>query len=153
MHAVSLTPHARCMSCHWHRMQNKIFEQLQKVKIICKTAMQCQKNWKCMRCQWHRKLWHRMHNRRTIRTALAAFKGNIYQNIYVPELSYKIMFPHCPKKYLNLEVLPNNKFSYVFMRCHWIRMHDFSVRISIISRRIRSRIQKGVSLGSIVWWK
>jgi hypothetical protein len=30
-----------------------------------------------------------LHDRRTIRTALAAFKGNIYKkNIYVPEVSY-----------------------------------------------------------------
>jgi hypothetical protein len=36
------------------------------------------------------KIWRRMHDRRTIRTALAAFKGNIYQKhtVYVPELSY-----------------------------------------------------------------
>jgi hypothetical protein len=42
-----------------------------------------------------------MHNRLTIRTVLAAFKGNIYQKhtgiLYIPELSY-----HTPKKYLNL---------------------------------------------------
>jgi hypothetical protein len=31
------------------------------------------------------------------------------------------------------------------MRCHWHRMHDFCVRKSIISRRIRSRIQKAFS--------
>jgi hypothetical protein len=31
------------------------------------------------------------------------------------------------------------------MRCHWHHMHDFCVRKSIISRRIRSRIQKGFS--------
>jgi hypothetical protein len=35
-----------------------------------------QKNQKCMRCQLHR-----MHNRRTIWSALTAFKGNIYQYI------------------------------------------------------------------------
>jgi hypothetical protein len=41
-----------------------------------------------------------MHDRRTIRTTLAAFKGNIYQK-------------HCPtppfKKYINLKGLPNKK--------------------------------------------
>jgi hypothetical protein len=85
--------------------------------------------------------------------ALAAFKGNIYQisNIYVPELSFPTT-----KKYLNLKGLSNNKFS--CMRCHWHRMHDFCVRKSIISRRIRSKIQKGFSPwirgpGGILWWK
>jgi hypothetical protein len=38
--------------------------------------MVCKQNLKCM------------HDRRTIRTALAAFKGNIYQKYNVPELSY-----------------------------------------------------------------
>jgi hypothetical protein len=33
------------------------------------------------------------------------------------------------------------------MRCHCFRMHDFRVRKSIISRRIRSRIQKGLLRG------
>jgi hypothetical protein len=23
MHVVSMTPHVRCMRCHWHRMQNE----------------------------------------------------------------------------------------------------------------------------------
>jgi sialic acid synthase SpsE len=54
-----------------------------------------------------------MHDRRTIRTALAAFKGNIYQKhiLYVPELSYPT-----PKKYINLKGLNNKKLS--CMRCH-----------------------------------
>jgi hypothetical protein len=60
-------------------------------------------------------------------------KGISTKNIYVPE------YP-TTKKYLNLKGLPNTKFS--CMRCHWHRMHDFCVRKSIISRRIRSRIQK-----------
>jgi hypothetical protein len=46
-----------------------MFEQLRKVKLIGETALL-------------------MHNGRTIRAALAAFKGNIYKNIYVHELSY-----------------------------------------------------------------
>jgi hypothetical protein len=41
-----------------------------------------------------------MHNRRTIRTAQAAFKGNIY----VPELSYPTL-----KIYRNLKRQPNKK--------------------------------------------
>jgi hypothetical protein len=80
-----------------------------------------------------------MHDRRTIRTALAAFKGNICHKTY--------MFPNRPspplKKYLNLKGLPNKKCS--CMKCHWHRMHDYCVRKSIISRRTLSRIQKGVS--------
>jgi hypothetical protein len=50
MHAVSMTPHARCMRCHWYRMHN--------VCGVIDTAC---------------KIWHRMHDRRTILTALAAF--------------------------------------------------------------------------------
>jgi hypothetical protein len=46
-----------------------------------------------------------MHNQRTIRAALAASKGNIYQKTY--------MFPNCPtpplQKHLNLKGLPNKK--------------------------------------------
>jgi hypothetical protein len=44
------------------------------------------------------------------------------------------------------------------MPCQWHRMHDFCVRKLIISRRIRSRIQKRFSPWirgpwGIVWWK
>jgi hypothetical protein len=129
MHSVSMTPHALCMRCHWHRINGACG--------VIDTAC---------------KIWHRLHDRRTIRTALAAFKRNIYQkHIHVPELSYPTI-----KKYINLKGLPNKKCS--CMRCHWHRMHDFRVRKSIISRRIRSRIQKGFSPwisgpGGIVWWK
>jgi hypothetical protein len=52
---------------------------IQKVKIICKTAMVCKKL-----------KMHRMHDRRTIRTALAAFKGNIYQK----HICSRIGLPH-----------------------------------------------------------
>jgi hypothetical protein len=60
------------------------------------------------------------------------------------------------QKYRNLKGLPNKTFSCI--RCHWYRMHDFCARKPIISRRIRSRIQKGFrpwirGPGSIVWWK
>jgi hypothetical protein len=152
MHAVSLTPHARCMRCHWYRMHgacgvidtactvhavsltphahvyaesliphawcmrypwHRMHKKLRKLKIIRKTAMVCKKIKNacsvndtastvhvCLRCHWHRmhgacgindiacKIWHRLHFRRTIRNAVTVFKGNIYQNIYVPELSY-----------------------------------------------------------------
>jgi hypothetical protein len=80
-------------------MHTKIFEQLQKVKIICKTAMVCKKlkmhavsmtpacTVHAVSMTAHAK--YRMHDRRTIRMAMTAFKGNIYQkHIYVPELSY-----------------------------------------------------------------
>jgi hypothetical protein len=55
-----------------------------------------------------------MNDRRTIRTALAAFNGNIYQKHYVPELSYTPPL----KEYIKACML------------------DFCVRKSIISRRI-----------------
>jgi hypothetical protein len=133
-----------CMQCHWHLMHNKIFEQLRKVKIICKTVMLWKK---CMKRQWHRmhgacgvidtacKIWHRMDYRRTIRTALAAFKGNIYQKA---ELSYPT-----PKKYINLKGLPSKKFS--CMRRRWYRMHDFCCRKSIIFRQIRREFKKALA--------
>jgi hypothetical protein len=137
------------MRCHWHRMQKKFFGQLQKVKIICKTAMVCKKiKNACGVIDTASKIWHRMHDRRTIRTALA---GNIYQK----HLCSRIVLP-TTKKYINLKGLPNKKFS--CMRCHWHRMHDFYVRKSIKSQRIRSRIKKGFSPwirgpGGIIWWK
>jgi hypothetical protein len=96
--ASGCTVHAVSLNC----LQNKIYEQLQKVKIICKTAML----WK--KC----KIWHRMQNRWTIRAALVAFKGNIYQKQNVSELSYPPL-----QKYRNLMGLPNTKCS--SMRCHW----------------------------------
>jgi hypothetical protein len=78
-------------------------------------------------------------------------KGLSINNIFVPVFSYPPL-----KKYINLKGLPNKKFSY--MRFHWHSMHDFCVRKSIISRRIRNRIKKGFSPwirgpGGIVWWK
>jgi hypothetical protein len=127
MHVVSMIPHARCMRYHWHRMHGAYG--------VIDTAC---------------KIWHRMHDRRKLRMALAAFKGNIYKKTY--------MFPNCPtpplNKFINLKGLPNNNFSCIW--CHWHRMHDFCVRKSIISRRNWSRIQKGFSPwirgpGGIVW--
>jgi hypothetical protein len=126
--------------------------------------MVCKKNLKCMRCQWHPvhgaygvidtacKIWHRMHDRQTIRTALAVFKGSIYQK----HICSRIVLPQPLKKYINLKGLPNKKC--LWLRCHWHRIYDFCVRKSIISRLIRSRIQKGFSSwirgpGGIVRWK
>jgi hypothetical protein len=43
VHAVSLTPDAWCMQCQWHHVHKIFFEQLQKVKIICTTALVCKK--------------------------------------------------------------------------------------------------------------
>jgi hypothetical protein len=119
MYAVSLTPNARCMRYYWYRMH----EACGVIDTLCK-------------------IWHRMHDRWTIRTALAAFKGNIYQK----HICSRIVLPHHQKKYINLKGLPNKKCS--CMRCHWNRIHDFSVRKSIISRRIRSRIQKARESGA-----
>jgi hypothetical protein len=128
------------MLCHWHRMHNKIFEQLRWVKIICKTTMLCKKmhavsmtlHSRCIWGHWHHmhgacgvidpasKIWHHMHDWRTIRTILAALPL---------------------KKYINFKRLPDKKFS--CMRFHWHLMIDFCVQKSILSQQIRSRIQKG----------
>jgi hypothetical protein len=83
VHALSLTPHAWCMHCHWHRMHNKFFVQLQKVKIICKTAMVCKKiknacgviDTACTIDERFGRPWQTL-------------KGISIKNIYVPELSY-----------------------------------------------------------------
>jgi hypothetical protein len=83
VHAVSLTPHAQ-----------KIFEQLQKVKIICKTAMVCKKIKNAVSLTPHARFerpWQPL-------------KGISIKNIYVPELSYPTT-----KKYINLKGIPNKK--------------------------------------------
>jgi hypothetical protein len=89
VHAVSMIPNAWCMRYHWHcmqyhwyhmhricgviniacmvhagnwhRMPKKMYEQLWKVKIICKTAMVCKLKMnamtlhaRCMQCHRHR---------------------------------------------------------------------------------------------------
>jgi hypothetical protein len=66
-----------------------------------------------------------MYDRRTIRSALAAFSGNIYQKRVCTRI---VLFK------FKGAILQNN-----FRACSG--MHDFCVRISIISRIIRSRIQ------------
>jgi hypothetical protein len=38
VHPVSMTPHASCMLCHWHRMHNENFEFLREVEFMCKKA-------------------------------------------------------------------------------------------------------------------
>jgi hypothetical protein len=121
-------------------MHKKLFEQLRKVKIICKTA--CGVNdIACKICTIGERF----------ERPLQPLKGLYIKNIYVPELSYPPL-----KKYMNLKGLPNKIFS--CMRCRWHRMHYFLVRKSIIYRRIRSRIQKGFNPwirgpGGIVWWE
>jgi hypothetical protein len=89
-HAVSLTPHAWCMQGHSHCMQNDVFKQLWKVKIIDKTAFALQKKHACSvidtGCTVHvvsltpnaKYVWHRIHNRQTIRATLAAFKAVLW---------------------------------------------------------------------------
>jgi hypothetical protein len=81
-------------------------------------------------------------------------------SLYREYISKTYMFPNCPtqllKVYMNLKGLLNKKFS--CMQCQWHRMHDFCVRKSIITRRIRNGIQKGFSPwikgpGGIVWFK
>jgi hypothetical protein len=58
---------------------------------------------------------HSVHNQRTIRAALAAFKGTIYQNTYsyVPELSYHTT----TKAYMQyLKGLPNKKNRFLYAK-------------------------------------
>jgi hypothetical protein len=117
MHHACMTPHACCMQYHWHRMHTKKFEQLHDACGVNNTVC---------------KIWHCMHNRWTIRTALAAFEENIYKK---NKCSW-IVLPHHEKK--NLKGLPNKKCS--FMRCHWHHIHDFCVWKLIIFWRIQSRI-------------
>jgi hypothetical protein len=71
-------------------MHSKIFKQLRKVKIICKTAMLCKK----------------MKNEYGVNDPAHPLKGISIKNLYVPELSY----PNTLQKYRNLTGLPNNKF-------------------------------------------
>jgi hypothetical protein len=87
--------------------------------------------------------WHRMHNGRTIRTALAPLKGI---SVKTPPL----------QNYLNLRGVTNKKIS--CMRWHWHRKHENRRLKCRISSRIRSRIQKGISplinqgiMGDCLW--
>jgi hypothetical protein len=71
------------------------------------------------------KIWHLMQNRRTIRAALAAFKGNIYHK----HILY--MLYNCPtpplQKYRNLKGLPKNFFVH-------------AVSLTPLARFLRSKI-------------
>jgi hypothetical protein len=165
-----------CMRCHWHRMQNETFQQLQKVKILDDTALLCKK---CMRCHWHRihgacrvigtgctmnavsltqharsmrchwyKICLRMqHTRWTIRPALAAFKGNI-STVHKSVLYTNFAYVNCSTPSLQ---------NYINLR----GLSNKKNRPSKIrnSSQIRSRIQqKGFSPlirgpGGIDWWQ
>jgi hypothetical protein len=98
-----------------------------------------------MLCQWHH-----IHGKydtactidKRFERPWQPLKGISIKNIYVPELSYTSSL----KKYINLKGIPKKTFS--CMRCHWHRKHACFFWKSIISRRIRSRIQKGFRLWS-----
>jgi hypothetical protein len=126
MHVVSLTPHARWMRYHWHGMHGAcgIIDTACTVHAVS-LIPHAKYHTACTIDERFERPWQ-------------PSKGISIKNIYVPEMSYPTT-----KKYINLKGLPNKKIS--CMRCHWHRMHDFCVRKSIISRRIRSRIQKGFS--------
>jgi hypothetical protein len=70
-------------------MQNKIFELLQKVKIICGSALSCKKMKRACGVILRK---HALHNGRTIRAVLAAVEENIYQTHTV--YMYGIVLPH-----------------------------------------------------------
>jgi hypothetical protein len=131
------------------RGQNKIIEQLRKVKILGERALLCKKMKNaCGVTDTAWKIWRRVHNLQTIRSALSAFKGNIYQKHICPAPWIQ--------KYINLRGLSNKKFPW--FRCHWYLMPENRRLKSRLSSRIRSRIQKGCNpwiRGSegIVWWK
>jgi hypothetical protein len=110
VHAVSLIPHA----------QKILSNNFEKKKVRCKTAMVCKKiknaggvtDTAC-------KIWHRMHDRRTIRTAMTAFIENIYQK----HICSQIVLPST-KKYINLKASPKRaslppslrrRYSYEYM--------------------------------------
>jgi hypothetical protein len=105
---VSCTTNFRTTSKSENRMQNSDGMQcILKMHVVSMTP-----HARCMRYQWHR-----MHDRRTIRTALAAFKGNIYQ---------KHMFPNCPtpplKKYINLKGLPKKNYVHAVSLTHTLSL-------------------------------
>jgi hypothetical protein len=95
------------MRYQWHRMHTKIFEQLQKVKIKCKTAMVCKKKLKMHAVSMAPQA--KYDTACTIDERLERpwqpLKGISIKNIYVPELSYPTT-----KKYINLEGLPKKMF-------------------------------------------
>jgi hypothetical protein len=140
MHAVSLTPHA-----------HQIFRTTSKCVNHMQNSDGMQKGHACA-----------VHDACGVIDTACTINES-FERPWQPEreyLSKTYMVPNCPtpplKKYINLKGLPNKKFS--CMRCHWHRSHDFCVRKSIISRRIRSRIQKDFSPwirgpGGIIWWK
>jgi hypothetical protein len=89
VHAVSLTPHARSMRYHWHRMQGAFGV----IDTACtKKFSNNFKKWKsCAVDERFERLWQQL-------------KGISIKNMYVPELSYPTT-----KKYINLNALPNKK--------------------------------------------
>jgi hypothetical protein len=134
VHAVSLTPHAkknRITLKGENHMQNSY--GMQKIKNACSVNDTA--------CTMHAVSLTQHAKYDTTCTIYERFerpcqplKGISIKNIYVPELSYPTT------NSMNLKGIPNKKCS-----CHWNRMHNFCVRKSIISWRIRSRIKKGFS--------
>jgi hypothetical protein len=154
VHAVSLIPHAHYMRCQWYRKHDAFCVIDTACKIWHRMHM-------CMRCHWYR-----MHITCGVNDTASTMhsvsltphakydtactiderferpwqplKAISINNIYVPELSY----PTTKKMFMNeVSLTPH-----------------FCVRKSIISRRIRCRIQKGFSSwirgpGGIVWFK
>jgi hypothetical protein len=129
-------PHARWMRCHWHRMHDasgvidtvfKIWHRMHDASGVIGTVC---------------KIWHRIHGRRTIRSALADFKGNIYQNFRVRELSYTPAL----QKYINLKGLPDKNFRACFViytACTIFASENrsyLSISISAISKKNSKKV-------------
>jgi hypothetical protein len=88
-YSVSLTPPACvCMQYQWHRMHGACSNN----DTACMMhAVSLKPHARRMRYHWHHmQKWHCMHNWRTIWTALAAFKGNIYQE----HICFWMVLPH-----------------------------------------------------------
>jgi hypothetical protein len=126
MHAVSLTLDARFMRCHLHRIHDAcgVSYTASTVHAVSLTP----------------------HEKYGTACTIDERFGRLWQTL--KEISRKThMFANWPthslQKYINLKGLPNKKRS--CMLCHWHRLHDFWVRKSILSRRVRSRVQKGFS--------
>jgi hypothetical protein len=144
MHSGSLTPHAQCRgggSLSRHAKWN--FRTTSTIEILRQNGFTMKKfKMHTVSMTPHAKYDTActLLNQRTIRAAIAAFKGNIYLKKYI--------VAKCPipplQKYVNLKGLPPNK-KFSSTQCYWHRMYDFCVQKSIIFRRIRSRIQKGFS--------
>jgi hypothetical protein len=117
---------------------------------------------------------HLSHHNASERFTVHALLIIRYQNIiccpyyYITDLTYMQWTLKQIKSLFisSLSLTPHEQYNFrttsekltSYTKRHWRRMHDFCVRKSIISRRVRSIFQKGFSPwirvpGGIIWWK